>query len=88
MQFHPMNAGLQKPSLSEVKRPDGQVNVSEPAEVYPRHVAADRKVFADLELIRSFAPITVPDSYSLAHDFIFCISFDNRSTIKSCITAC
>ena len=48
IEFHPMNASLQKPFLTYVKRPDGQVNVSEPAEDYLRHVAADRKVFADL----------------------------------------
>jgi len=67
MEFHPMHASLEKPSLTEVKRPDGKINVSEPAEVYLRHVAADRKVFADLGLIHTFAPPTVLlNSYSLA----------------------
>jgi len=61
-----MSAGPQKPSLTKVKRPDGQVNVSESAEDYQRHVATDRKVFIDLGLIHSFAPLMAPDSYSLA----------------------
>jgi Papain family cysteine protease len=66
MQFNPMIAALQTPSVNEAKRPDDQVNVSEPADVYMRHVAADRKVLADLGLIKSLVAPTVPDSYSLA----------------------
>lgn len=66
MQFNPMIAALQTPFVNEAKRPDGQVNVGESAEVYMRHVAADRKVLAGLGLIKSLVAPTVPDSYSLA----------------------
>jgi hypothetical protein len=66
MKFQPMSAALQEPYLTKVKRPDGQVNVSEPAEDYLRHVEVDRKVFKDLGIIYSFKPLIVPDYYSLA----------------------
>jgi hypothetical protein len=66
IEYTPMNAALQTPFGTEVKRPDGQINVSEPAESYLSHVASDRKVLADLGRIISFEEPAARDSYSLA----------------------
>lgn len=46
MEFHPLHAALQLPSLTTITRPDNQVNVAEPAEAYLSHVAADQRFLA------------------------------------------
>jgi C1A family cysteine protease len=66
VELHPTHAALQPPTLTNAKRPDGQVNVAEPAEVFQQHVAADRTVFAHLDRIHTFAPAILPASFSLA----------------------
>ena len=65
MPLHPMTAAYSEPIVTSVLRPDGKVNVGEPADRYAKHALADHQMFAAAGMLRTFAP-AIASSYSLA----------------------